>query len=58
MNLQDTLGATAMRDDDNVRFLAHADLVPDGVDAFLFLVGVEGQVVESTVGESVAVIWR
>ena len=43
-------------DDENVGFFTRADLVADGVDGGVLLVGVEGEVVEAAVGEAVAVI--
>jgi hypothetical protein len=56
VDFQDALGAAAVCHDHDVGFLAHADLVADGVDAFLFLVRVQCEVVESTVGKAVAII--
>ena len=56
MDLQDVLCAGAGGDDEDVGFFARADLVADGVDGGLPLVGVEGEVVEAAVGEAISVI--
>jgi len=57
VDLEHHLGARVGGDDEDVGFFADADLVADGVDGALFLVGVQGKVVQPAVGEAVAVIW-
>lgn len=56
VDLEHHLGAGGGGDDEDVGFFADADLVADGVDGLLFLVGVQGEVVQAAVGEAVAVI--
>lgn len=56
VNLQNTLRPLVVRNNDDIRFLSHANLVADRVDAFLLLVSVECKIIETAVGESVTVI--
>ncbi len=57
MDLEHELFPGLVGDDEDVGLLADADLVADRVDGRLFLVRVQGQVVEAAVGEPVAVIF-
>lgn len=57
VDLEHHLGAGGGGNDEDVGFFAHADLVADGVDGVMFLVGVQGEVVQAAVGEAVTVIW-
>lgn len=57
MDLEDELCPRCVGDDEDVGFFADADLVADGVDGAVFLVCVQGEVVEAAVGEAVAVIF-
>jgi hypothetical protein len=56
MDLQNPLCPFVVRNDYNVRFLSDTDLVTDGVNALLFLMGVESQVIETAIGKSVTII--
>ena len=56
VDLQDALRSLVVGDHDNIGFFADTDLVADGVDAFLLLVGVEGEVIETSIGEAITVI--
>ena len=51
------LRARRRSDDEDVGFFASADLVADGVDGGVLLVGVQGEVVEAAVGKTVSIIW-
>ena len=57
MNLEHVLCSGGRGDDEDIGFFADPNLVADTVDRGLFEVGVQGQVVETTVGEAVAVVW-
>lgn len=56
MDLQDALYFAVIGDHDDIGFLAHSNLVPNRVDAFVLLVCVESKVVISSIGQSVTVI--
>lgn len=58
MDFQNALFFLIVRNHNNVRFLPNTNLIADGVDAFVLLVCIEGEVVESSVGESVSVIFK
>lgn len=57
VDLEDELGAGWGGADVDVGFFADADAVACAVEGGAFEVGVEGEVVESAVGEAVSVIW-
>ena len=57
MDLEHELFTGLVGDDEDVGFLADADLVADRVDGRVLLMGVQRQVVEAAVGEAVAVIF-
>ena len=46
-----------IRNDHDIRFFPNANLITDRVDAFVLLVCVESQVIVTTVGEPVPVIY-
>ena len=58
MDFQNALFFLIVRNHNNVRFLPNTNLIADGVDAFVLLVCIEGEVVETSVGESVPVIFE
>ena len=58
MDFQNALFFLIVRNYDNIRLLSNTDLIADGVDAFVLLVCIEGEIVESSVGESVSVIFK
>lgn len=58
MDFQNALLFLIVRNHDNIRLLPNPDLIADGVDAFVLLVRMEGEVVESSVGQSVSVIFQ
>lgn len=58
VDLEDLLRARGIGDNVDVGFLADADLVSDGVGALAFYEGVEGEVVETAVGQAISVIWE
>ena len=58
MDFQNALFFLIVRNHDNIRLLSNTDLIADGVDALVLLVCIEGEVVESSVGESVSVIFK
>lgn len=57
MNLEDTLGSGVIRDNKNVGFLSNSDLVTDGVCALALDEGVESEVVETSVGKTVSIVY-
>lgn len=56
MNLEDTLGARIIGNDDHVTLLAHAYPMADAVDVLARGVRVKGQVVEASVRQPVAIV--
>lgn len=42
----------------DVGFFANADAVPCAIENFVFEVGVECEIVEAAVGETVAIVWE
>jgi hypothetical protein len=56
VDFEDPLHARGVCDDEDVAFFADADLVADAVDGGFALVSVKGKIVQSTVGEAVAIV--
>jgi hypothetical protein len=56
MDLEDELLPGLVGNDENVGLFADADLVAYGIDGVVFLVGVEGEVVQPAVREAVAIV--
>ena len=42
----------------DIGFFAHADAISCAVESFMFEVGVECEIVEAAVGETVAIVWE
>ena len=58
MDFQNALLFLVVRNHNNIGLLPNPDLVSDRVDAFVLLVCIKSEVVEPSVGESVAVIFE
>ena len=56
VNLQDMLCSRRRCADKDVRLFSNADLVPNGVEGGAFEMSVEREIVETTIGETIAVI--
>ena len=57
MNLEHVLCSGRRGDDENIGFFADSSLVAHTIDSGFFEVGMQGQVVEATVGQAIAVVW-
>ncbi len=58
VNFEYKLLAGGVCDHVDVGFFANADAVPCAVEDFVFEVGVECEIVEAAVGETVAIVWE